>query len=59
MFDKNHEEHLEVLHEQAKTQNTVTKDVDRPVIEESVQSPKEEYNGHAPLRTYMGELGKY
>ena len=59
MFDKNHEEHLEVLHEQAKTQNTVTKDVDRPVIEESVQSPKEDFNGHAPLRTYMGELGKY
>ncbi len=59
MFDKNHEEHLEVLHEQAKTQNTVTKDVDRPVIEESVQSPKEDFNGHAPLKTYMGELGKY
>jgi hypothetical protein len=59
MFDKNHEEHLEVLHEQAKSQNTVTKDVDRPIIEERVQQPQDQYAGHKPLETYMGELGKY
>ena len=59
MFDKNHEEHLEVLHEQAKTQNTVTKDVDRPIIEESGQAPSDDFEHHAPLGTYMGELGKY
>ena len=59
MFDKNHEEHLEVLHEQAKSQNTVTKDVDRPIIEERVQQPQEQYGDHKPLETYMGELGKY
>ena len=59
MFDKNHEEHLEVLHEQAKSQNTVTKDVDRPIIEERVQQPQDKYADHRPLETYMGELGKY
>jgi len=59
MFDKNHEEHLEVLHEQAKTQNTVTKDVDRPIIEESVEAPTNEFEDHAPLGSYMGELSKY
>ena len=59
MFDKNHEEHLEVLHEQAKSQNTVTRDVDRPVIEEKVEQPQEQFAGHKPLGTYMGELSKY
>ncbi len=59
MFDQNHEEHLEVLHEQAKKQNTVSKDVDRPVLNESAQAPGNDDNGHAPLPTYMGELSKY
>ncbi len=58
MFDKNHEEHLEVLHEQAKSQNTVTKDVDRPVIEEKVES-QELYADHRPLGQYMDELSQY
>jgi hypothetical protein len=59
MFDKNHEEHLEVLHEQAKSQNTVTKDVDRPIIEERVQQPQDQYADHRPLGQYMEELGQY
>ena len=59
MFDKNHEEHLEVLHEQAKSQNTITKDVDRPVIEERVEQPQDQFADHKPLGTYMGELSKY
>ena len=59
MFDKNHEEHLEVLHEQARKQNTVTKDVDRPVLNESAEEPQSDFADHAPLGAYMGELGKY
>jgi len=58
MFDKNHEEHLEVLHEQAKRQNSVSKDVDRPtqVLKESKQSVKEE---NPYFNAYLGELNKY
>jgi len=60
MFDKNHEEHLEVLHEQAKRQNSVSKDVDRPtqVISESAkQQSKKSENPY--FNAYLGELGKY
>jgi hypothetical protein len=59
MFDKNHEEHLEVLHEQAKRQNSVSKDVDRPaeVISESTEQTAED--GSPLFNTYLGELGKY
>jgi len=58
MFDKNHEEHLEVLHEQAKRQNSVSKDVDRPtqVLKESRQPVKEE---NPYFNAYLGELNKY
>lgn len=58
MFDKNHEEHLEVLHEQAKRQNSVSKDVDRPteVIKESKQQTEAE---NPYFNAYLGELGKY
>jgi CHASE3 domain sensor protein len=58
MFDKNHEEHLEVLHEQAKRQNSVSKDVDRPteVIKESTEQSGTE---NPYFNAYLGELGKY
>jgi len=58
MFDKSHEEHLEVLHEQAKRQN-VSKDVDRPaeVITESTEQSKDGDNPY--FNAYLGELGKY
>lgn len=58
MFDKNHEEHLEVLHEQAKRQNSVSKDVDRPteVIKESTEQSETE---NPYFNAYLGELGKY
>lgn len=58
MFDKNHEEHLEVLHEQAKRQNSVSKDVDRPtqVLKESKQQTEAE---NPYFNAYLGELGKY
>jgi len=58
MFDKNHEEHLEVLHEQAKRQNSVSKDVDRPtqVLKESKQQSEKE---NPYFNAYLGELGKY
>ena len=58
MFDKNHEEHLEVLHEQAKRQNSVSKDVDRPtqVLKESKQQTEKE---NPYFKAYLGELGKY
>ena len=58
MFDKNHDDHLEVLHEQAKNQNMVTKEVDRPVqvLKESTanQQPENPY-----FNAYLGELNKY
>jgi hypothetical protein len=58
MFDKNHEEHLEVLHEQAKRQNSVSKGVDRPaeVIKESKETDE---SGNPYFNAYLGELGKY
>ena len=58
MFDKNHEEHLEVLHEQAKRQNSVSKDVDRPteIIKESTEQSGTE---NPYFNAYLGELGKY
>jgi len=60
MFDKNHEEHLEVLHEQAKRQNSVSKDVDRPtqVISESAKQQSEK-SENPYFNAYLGELGKY
>ena len=42
-----------------KSQNTVTKDVDRPIIEERVEAPQDKYADHRPLETYMQELGQY
>lgn len=59
MFDKNHEEHLEVLHEQAKKQNT-TRNIDRPatVITESRQQQNSRKSNGA-LDAYLSELTKY
>ena len=57
MFDKNHEEHLEVLHEQAKNQNSVAKEVDRPA--EVINESKNTEDGNPVFNAYLGELGKY
>ncbi len=61
MFDKNHDEHLEVLHEQAKNQNMVTKEVDRPAPQVLNESAKGANNkGNDPyFSAYLGELNKY
>lgn len=59
MFDKNHEEHLEVLQEQAKKQN-ISRDVDRPasVITES-KRPTESQEQNPAFNAYLSELNKY
>jgi hypothetical protein len=59
MFDKNHDDHLEVLHEQAKNQNMVTREVDRPVqvLKESAANKQPSENPY--FNAYLGELNKY
>ena len=55
MFDKTEEERLEEMKKEAIVESTATQ-VDRPVVEESVEQKKSD----DPLfNTYMGELGKY
>ena len=55
MFDKTEEERLEEMKKEAIVESTATQ-VDRPVVEESVEQNKSD----DPLfNTYMGELGKY
>jgi len=58
MFDKNYEEHLEVLHEQAKKQNSVSKEVDRPV-EMITESKESKVDSDPFFNAYLGELNKY
>ena len=55
MFDKTEEQRLEEMKKEAIVESTATQ-VDRPVVEESVEEKKSD----DPLfNTYMGELGKY
>jgi len=57
LFEKTEEERLKALKSEAVSE-TVSAQVDRPVIEEAVQAP--EVNETDPMfNTYMGELSKY
>lgn len=60
MFDKNHEEHLEILQEQAKNQSVVTNNrVDRPIVNESVKTETEQSPKGNQFNAYLNELQKY